>query len=82
MPIAGRCWPRPINDCTPAEPVLGPALPDPGDKVELPPMRPVVTRVERYGACCPCCGGTTLAPVPEGMEEGTPFGVSVLALAL
>ena len=52
------------------------------DKVELPPMRPVVTRVERYGACCPCCGGTTLAPVPEGMEEGTPFGVSVLALAL
>ena len=52
------------------------------DKVELPPMRPVVTRVERYGACCPCCGGTTLAPVPEGMEEGTPFGVSILALAL
>jgi transposase len=33
------------------------------DKVELPPMRPVVTRVERYGACCPCCGGTTLALV-------------------
>jgi transposase len=52
------------------------------DKVELPPVRPVVTRVERYAACCPCCGGTTLAPVPEGMEEGTPFGVSVLALAL
>src|SRR5215208_7208255 len=52
------------------------------DKVELPPVRPVVTRVERYGACCPCCGGTTLAPGPEGMEEGTPFGVSILALAL
>jgi transposase len=52
------------------------------DKIELPPIRPVVTRVERYGACCPCCGGTTLAPVPEGMEEGTPFGVSILALAL
>ena len=52
------------------------------DKVELPPVRPVVTRVERYGACCSCCGGTTLAPVPEGMEEGTPFGVSILALAL
>jgi transposase len=52
------------------------------DQIELPPVRPVVTRVERYGACCPCCGGTTLAPVPEGMEEGTPFGVSILALAL
>jgi transposase len=52
------------------------------DKVELPPVRPVVTRVERYLGRCPCCGGTTLAPVPEGMEQGSPFGVSVLALAL
>ena len=52
------------------------------DKVELPPVRPVVTRVERYLGRCPCCGGTTLAPVPEGMEQGTPFGVSILALAL
>jgi transposase len=52
------------------------------DKVELPPIRPVVTRVERYLGRCPCCGGATLAPVPEGMEEGSPFGVSILALAL
>ncbi|MFL5336865.1 MAG: IS66 family transposase, partial [Geminicoccaceae bacterium] len=52
------------------------------DKVELPPVRPVVTRVERYRGHCPCCGGTTLAPVPEGLEEGSPFGPSVLALAL
>src|SRR3954454_1717297 len=35
------------------------------DKVELPPIRPVVTRVERYLGRCPCCGGATLAPVPE-----------------
>jgi transposase len=52
------------------------------DKIELPPVRPVVARVERYAACCPCCGGATLAPVPEGMEQGSPFGVSILALAL
>src|SRR3954471_11573429 len=52
------------------------------DKVELPPIRPVVTRVERYLGRCPCCGGATLAPVPEGMDEGTPFGVSILAAAL
>src|SRR4051795_7298992 len=52
------------------------------DKVELPPVRPVVTRVERYRGRCPCCGGATLAPVPEGMEEGSPFGVSILAQAL
>ena len=52
------------------------------DKIERPPVRPVVTRVERYLGRCPCCGGVTLAPVPEGMEEGSPFGVSILALAL
>jgi transposase len=52
------------------------------DKIELPPVRPVVTRVERYLGHCPCCGGATLAPVPEGMDEGSPFGISVLALAL
>src|SRR5947208_11295479 len=52
------------------------------DKVDLPPVRPVVTRVERYRGHCPCCGGTTLAPVPEGLEEGSPFGVSILAQAL
>jgi transposase len=52
------------------------------DKVDLPPVRPVVTRVERYVGHCPCCGGTTLAPVPDGMEEGSPFGPSILAQAL
>src|SRR4051794_30717320 len=52
------------------------------DKVDLPPVRPVVTRVERYRGHCPCCGGTTLAPVPEGLEEGSPFGPSILAQAL
>jgi transposase len=52
------------------------------DKVELPPVRPVVTRVERCRGHCPCRGGTTLAPVPEGLEEGSPFGPSILAQAL
>lgn len=52
------------------------------DKVELPPVRPVVTRVERYAGRCRCCGGLTLAPVPEGLEPGSPFGPGVVALAL
>ena len=52
------------------------------DKIDLPPVRPIVTQVERYVGHCPCCGGTTLAPVPDGMEDGSPFGVSVLAPAL
>ena len=52
------------------------------DKIDLPVVRPVVTRVERFAGHCPCCGHVTLAPVPEGMEEGTPFSVNILALAI
>ena len=43
------------------------------DKVDLPKVAPVVTRVERYAGHCRCCGGTTLAPLPEGLEPGTPL---------
>ena len=52
------------------------------DKIDLPSVRPVVTRVERYAGRCGCCGATTLAPVPEGLEPGTPFRVNIVALAL
>ena len=52
------------------------------DKVDLPPVRPVVTRVERYAGRCRCCGATTLAPVPEGLEPGTPFSRNIVALAI
>ena len=52
------------------------------DKVDLPQVAPVVTRVEHYAARCGCCGGTTLAPVPEGLEPGTPFSVGIVALAM
>ncbi len=52
------------------------------DKIDLPQVAPVVTRVERYAGRCCCCGGTTLAPVPEGLEPGTPFSVGIVALAM
>jgi len=52
------------------------------DKVDLPPVRPVVTRVERYAGCCPCCGGVTVAPVPEGLDDGSPFGPGIVAAAI
>jgi len=52
------------------------------DKIDLPPVAPVVTRVERYAGQCRCCGGTTLAPVPAGLEPGTPFNVGVVASAM
>ena len=43
------------------------------DKIELPKVAPVITRVERYAGQCRCCGTTTLAPLPEGLEPGSPF---------
>jgi transposase len=41
-----------------------------------------VTRVERYAGRCRCCGATTLAAVPEGLEPGTPFSPNIVALAM
>ncbi len=52
------------------------------DKIDLPVVRPVVTRVERYAGHCPCCRGVTVAPVPEGLEEGSPFSTNIMALAI
>ena len=52
------------------------------DKIELPRVQPVVTRVERYAGRCRCCGRTTLAAVPEGLEPGTPFSINIVALAM
>jgi transposase len=52
------------------------------DKIDLPVVRPVVTRVERYAGHCPCCGGVTLAAIPVGLEDGSPFSVNILALAI
>jgi transposase len=52
------------------------------DKIDLPVVRPVFTRVERYAGHCRCCGNVTLAPVPAGLEEGSPFSVNIVALAL
>lgn len=51
------------------------------DKIDLPPVHPVVTRGERYAEHCPCCYGIILAPVPEGVDEGSPLRVNNLALA-
>lgn len=52
------------------------------DKIDLPKVQPVVTRVERYAGRCQCCGRTTAAPVPEGLEPATPFSIGIVALAL
>ena len=53
------------------------------DKVDIPPVKPVVTRVEIYEGRCPCCGEAAKpACVPEGCEPGSPFSLNIMALAL
>src|SRR5919112_5342494 len=52
------------------------------DKVDLPMVTPVVTRVERYAGHCRCCGGTTTAPLPPGAGAGAPVSGNNLAPAV
>jgi len=52
------------------------------ERIEIPPIKPVVTQVQRHGGVCPCCRKKFLAPVPKGLETGSPFGSSVAALAV
>jgi len=52
------------------------------DKIELPPVRPIVTRVIRKGCRCRRCGRRVIAPAPSGLEPGSPFGRSIVALAV
>jgi transposase len=51
------------------------------EKIELPPIRPIISQIERYGGHCPCCQKDYIAPIPVGMEPGSPFGNSVQSLA-
>lgn len=50
------------------------------ERLELPLIRPLVTRIERYGGCCDCCGKSYEAPVPVGLEPGSVFGQSLEVL--
>lgn len=50
------------------------------ERIELPVIKPVVTRVERYGGECPHCQTSYEAPVPVGLEPGSPFGSTIASI--
>jgi transposase len=50
------------------------------DHIDLPPIRPIVTRIELFGGRCRGCGGRFRAPAPPGMQPGTPFGPGIRSL--
>jgi transposase len=63
--------------------VLGPAgqeLAKEYDRIDIPPIRPVTTRIELFRATCPCCKARVTASAPADMPEGTPFGPNITAI--
>jgi transposase len=52
------------------------------DHIDLPPIRPVVTRVHRHRGTCPHCRRAFSALPPEGMAPGSPFGPNIAALII
>jgi transposase len=52
------------------------------DRIELPEIKPDVTRVVLHGGTCPCCARRFKARPPEGLEPGSPFGPNLRAFVL
>ena len=52
------------------------------DHIDLPPIKPVVTRVHLHRGRCPCCGKRVAAPAPADMPPGSPFGPGIVALVV
>jgi transposase len=52
------------------------------DRIELPPIKPDVTRVRLFGGRCACCSERATAEAPVGLEPGSPFGLSIAALVV
>jgi transposase len=52
------------------------------DRIELPEIKPDVTRVVLHGGTCPCCSARFKAAPPPGFEPGSPFGPNLRAFAI
>ena len=50
------------------------------DHIDIPPIRPVTTRIELFRATCPCCKARVTASAPADMPEGTPFGPGITSI--
>ena len=52
------------------------------DHVDLPEIKPVVTRVNIHSGACRHCGKRIVGAPPAGMLPGSPFGPGIAALAI
>jgi transposase len=59
---------------------IGQTLAHAYDHIELPPSKPVTTRINLHRADCRRCGKTVTTAPPADMPPGSPFGPSIVAL--
>jgi transposase len=52
------------------------------DRIEIPEIKPDVTRVVLHGGLCPCCQKRFKTSAPKGLEPGSPFGPNLRAFIL
>ncbi len=52
------------------------------DHIDLPEIKPVVTRVNIHSGACRRCGKRIAGAPPAGMAPGSPFGPGIAALAI
>ena len=52
------------------------------DRIELPEIKPDITRVTLFGGVCPCCARRFKAEPSAGLDPGSPFGPNLRAFAI
>ena len=51
------------------------------DHIDLPPIKPVTTRINLHRGQCPCCNKRVTAKPPADMLPGSPFGPGIVSIA-
>ena len=74
------CHARACAHCGTTVAAEGQALRHAYDHLDLPPIRPVVTRVRIFGRRCPGCRRRVRGVPPAALPPGSPFGPSIVAL--
>ena len=75
-----RCLAKACPHCGTAAPETAQRCRHRYDHIDLPEVRPVVTRVELFGGRCGGCGRRYRAAPPAAMPPGTPFGPGIRSL--
>jgi transposase len=50
------------------------------DHIDLPPIKPVTTRIVLHKGTCPCCRKRVAAQPPADMAPGSPFGPGIVSV--